>query len=116
MVMADAADEHHPDEDSDGIDQDVHGGSETARDKALMKLVAHGVGDSAHDRPPDAARCSEEQETEHGELAGVRELAQREVPLLEPRAEIRDRREGEDQSRPGHNRPPPPRHPHDGAY
>jgi hypothetical protein len=109
MVVTDPADEHHPNEDSGGVDRHVYRRPQAARDEMLVELVGRGVGNPGCDRPAGAARGAKEQEAEHGELEGVRQLPQGEV-LLEAGSEIRDRGQDEDQRRPGDDRDPPRRH------
>ena len=109
MVIADPADEHHPYEDADGIDQHVDRRTETAGDERLVDLVARGVGNSGGERDPSPPGRPEQQEPEHCVLGCVGQLPQREV-LLETRAEIGDRREDEDQRRPRDDRNPSRRH------
>ena len=108
--------EEDTDRDPDGVDRDVHRRAEATGDEMLVGLIADRVGDSERERGPLTAEGAYEQEAEHGELGGVSDLAQDEVPAAEPGAEIRDRGQDEDQGRPGHDRTPPPRHPHGRSY
>jgi hypothetical protein len=69
-----------------------------------MHLVRHRVG-----RPEQQGRLvvsnrAGEEEAQHRELRRVRELAQHEIPAAEPRPEVRNRRQREDQRRPRDHR------------
>ena len=72
------------------------GRSVPARDEHLVDLVADRVQGAERERQAGPARRADEQRAEDRVLGRVGELAQDEIPAAEPGAEVRDRREGED--------------------
>ena len=66
----------------------------------LVELVARRVCDSHDERGTLPTESAQKQEPEQGVLGGVRGLPEHEVPRSEPRAEVGNRGEHEDQSRP----------------
>ena len=75
-----------------------------AGDEGLVELVGDGEGGRQRDRGRNASHGAEDQRAEDGVFDGMRELAQDDVPGSEPRAQVRDRREREDDGGPENHR------------
>ena len=75
-------------------------------DEELMHLVRDRVGDACGERSPLVPERAEQQRAEHGELAGVGNLAEHEIPRPETGAEVGNGGEGEDDSGPQNDRSP----------
>jgi hypothetical protein len=69
-----------------------------------VHLVRDRVGRPEQERRLIVSDRAGEEEAEHRELGRVRDLAEHEIPRAEAGAEVRDRREGEDQGRPRDHR------------
>ncbi len=87
------------------------GGRVAALDEVLVHLVGHCVGDAGEESGQLAPECTEEQCAEDRELRHVPGLPEHRVPHAQPRAEARDRGQGEDDGgpddhgQPGRKRP-----------
>ena len=60
----------------------------------------------SRERRPLGPERAQQQRAEHRELGHVRQLAEDEIPRAEARAEVGNRREGEDDGRPENDRRP----------
>jgi hypothetical protein len=81
--------------------------------EVLVKLVRHRIGDADDEGGGLAPQRASEQETEDRVLGCVRQLAEDEIPDAEAGAQPGNRRQREDDRRPGDHRQPErhdPRH------